>query len=267
MKYAILLFVMIACLVTSISGCQKNEQDDFSFDSIDPIESYDSQSIYLPEENSAENDVSIDPNSQAEGLLVKSKKYAYKENDIVILNVTNQTNTNYIVTVRGTYLDKDGKAIKNEEQSFDQFSAGYQNNFLFNPGIAFEDFTYEIQTAPTNEPMHVDNLDIQFHRLFETEAPDFSLAMQGDDTFYPIIMAEFVYQCKTDVQLHVTGYWIIINDKDEIISIEIIGAAIDSRLAYKHKTLYHTEEDELVWPENMTGEIRAVHAVCVVKPM
>ena len=267
MKKAFILFVVIYCLIILLSGCQTDRQDEFSFYSIDPIESYDSESIYLPEENSTESDVSNESNNQAEGLMIKSKKYTFEGNDIIILNVTNQTKANYIVTVRGTYLDKAGKVIKSEEQSFDQFSAGYQNNFLFNPGIAFEDFAYEIQTTPTNEPMYVDNLDIQFHRLFETEAPDFSLAMQGDDTFYPIIMAEFMYQCKTDVQLHVTGYWIILNDRDEIISIEIIGAAIDSRLAYKHKTLYYTTEDELVWPENMTGEVRAVHAVCIVKPM
>ena len=267
MKNAILFFVVICCFVTLLSGCQTDLQDDFSFDSIDPIESYDSESIYLPEENSTESDVSNESNNQAEGLIIKSKKYTFEGNDIIILNVTNQTKANYIVTVRGTYLDKAGKVIKSEEQSFAQFSAGYQNNFLFNPGIAFEDFTYEIQTTPTNEPMYVDNLDIQFHKLLETEIPDFSLSTQGDHTFYPTILAEFLYQCKKDVRLYVMGYWVILNSKDEIVAIVDIGTAVDSALEYQHKSLYFTKEGELVWPENMTGEVRAVHAVCIVKPM
>ena len=133
---SIALFIVIVCV-----GCSANEPLEFSFESIDPIESYDSESIYLPKENSTESDVSNESNNQAEGLMIKSKKYTFEGNDIIILNVTNQTKANYIVTVRGTYLDKAGKVIKSEEQSFDQFSAGYQNNFLFNPGIAFHDFS------------------------------------------------------------------------------------------------------------------------------
>ena len=259
--FALLFFVFLS------AGCSVDEEFEFSFNSSDPIDSYDTQSVYVPEDNSSESGDNGESNASAEGLMVKSKRYTFEGNDIIILNVTNQTKTNYIVTVQGTYLDKSGQIIKTEEQSFDQFSADYQNNFLFNPGIAFDDFSYEIQTTPTNEPMHVENLNIQFHKLFETEVPDFSLSAQGDHTFYPTIVAEFLYQCKKDIRLYVMGYWIVLNSKDEIVAIVDMGTDVDSALECQHEPLYFIKEGDLVWPENMTGEIRAVHAVCIVRPM
>ena len=198
------------------------------------------------------------------GFLVKSKKYKLDKTDIVVLNVINQTSSNYIVRIKGTYLNKEGQEITSEEQSFDQFSTGFQNNFLFNPGFTFESFTYTIQTTPTDAVMYTPNIDLQFHKLVEMEVPDFSLSTQGDHTFYPTIVAEFMYQNKNEAQIHVTGYWILINSKEEVIRILEIGTIVGNLLEAQHEPLYFTKEEKLIWPEEMQGEIRGVYAIKTV---
>ena len=50
----------------------------------------------------------------ASGFLAKQKKYNYGENNIVMLNVTNQNKDNYSVKVEGYYLDANGAVLKTE---------------------------------------------------------------------------------------------------------------------------------------------------------
>ena len=80
----------------------------------------------------------------ASGFLAKQKKYNYGENNIVMLNVTNQNTDNYSVKVEGYYLDADGAVLKTETKFVEGYAAGYVKDFLFNPGIAFDSFKFTL---------------------------------------------------------------------------------------------------------------------------
>ena len=115
-----------------------------------------------PSDNSRPTETS-QPTQQSGKLVVKAAKYdynnywerkfgdncpgePYRDVSIAILDITNETDKHYSVTIHGKYLDKDGKVLKTETQEWDQFAAGWQKYFLFRPEIAFDKFEYTIET-------------------------------------------------------------------------------------------------------------------------
>lgn len=78
------------------------------------------------------------------GMLVKQKVYDYHGNNVAILDITNQTEKTYVLTIKGNYKDASGNVIKTETRVFDGYPAGYQNYFVFNPGIPFDSFSFEL---------------------------------------------------------------------------------------------------------------------------
>lgn len=84
----------------------------------------------------------------------------YKTNNVALVEVKNLGEVNSKVTVTGSYLDENGNVIGTESKFFDGFEPGLENNFIFNPGYAFADFTYAI-TAETSETVsHATEIDI-----------------------------------------------------------------------------------------------------------
>ena len=106
-----------------------------------------------PEDNPPEGNPPVDnpPTTEApegsqvaSGFLAKQKKYNYDENNIVMLNVTNQNTDNYSVKVEGYYLDANGAVLKTETKFVEGYAAGYVKDFLFNPGIVFDSFKFTL---------------------------------------------------------------------------------------------------------------------------
>lgn len=110
------------------------------FISAEPVESFDEESRVYQETLSEET-----PDGS---FLVKQKKYSYHEKDLILLDVTNETDKNYTVSIVGSYLDKDGNVLKTETQTVEGFAAKYQTYFLFMPKINFDAFSYEIALTP-----------------------------------------------------------------------------------------------------------------------
>jgi len=79
-------------------------------------------------------------------LAINAKKYAYNGNDILILDVKNQSDENYSVTVIVKYYDENGKLLKKEHDTFEGFAADSSNYFLFQPGIKFDSYTCQAYT-------------------------------------------------------------------------------------------------------------------------
>ena len=109
-------------------------------------------------------------------------------------------------------------------------------------------------------------MNMQLDCLREAELPDFSLAAQGDHTFYPTIIADFYFKNNSDTQLYVIGKWILLNENDEIVGICDVGTAVNpDRIETQQYSLYFTTEDQIIWPDKLKGQIRAVHALTSVE--
>ena len=83
--------------------------------------------------------------TQSGGFLVSEKKYDFDGNNLVVLNVENQTDKNYSIAIHMTYLDESGVILQEETKTFEGFAAGWKNYFFFLPEIAFDRFSYTLQ--------------------------------------------------------------------------------------------------------------------------
>lgn len=145
MKRIIAFSLTVVLLVIALMGCEETSTDNAS--KIAPIESYDEESrVFIDTASVAPDNSAQSPSSGS--FLVKEKKFVYFENDLVLLDITNETEINYTVTIIGKYLDANGNVLKTETQSFEGFAANYQTYFLFMPKINFANFSYEIDVQP-----------------------------------------------------------------------------------------------------------------------
>jgi len=101
----------------------------------DPIKSYDSEKFVSTSKDGSE------------GFIIKARKFSFRSDRFVIFNVENTSNKNYTVKIRVTYKDKDGKTISSERKTHEGFAAGWQNYYVFNPGINFDSYTYTLTVS------------------------------------------------------------------------------------------------------------------------
>ena len=253
----VLLILLSLSLLFSLAGCKK---DDEVLGNVDPIESYDNESVFAPD---------VDSSQEVTGNLVaKDKRYTFDGNDIIMLNIENQTNVNYSVSVTGTCLDANGNVLYTETQSFDQFASGHKHFFLFRPEMQFDKFTYDFAVEQTDAEMYINHLEYVFGGLVEAKWPVMELVDQGDHSFYPVIIANcgFRSSAPAGLELNAIGNFVIINEREEVIAIKPVGTVVSpGELDYATLEMYYTTEDELVWPEEMKGEVYAVCAITSVE--
>ena len=159
-RYKQILALLLTALITLalFAGCAKKEQtqagtiSEFDSQSHIQVGTSDKEVDMTPgdESNTTQDDESASGAPPREPLtgefVVSDKKYDYRDENLVLLYVENQTNWHFSVTIHGTYLDENGETIKKETQTFEAFPAGWSNHFLFYPKVAFDSFTYELET-------------------------------------------------------------------------------------------------------------------------
>lgn len=251
MKKYISILLSAIILTMALSSCDSHKGEQYS------IESYDNESkISISNENSTEQ-VSGD-------FIVKEKKYTFEGNNLVILDVTNETDKNYSVTVKGTYFDESGKEIKSETQTFDQYSSGYQGYFLFQPNIQFDSFKYTIETKETEGPFYAKDIGFKFNGLQEMRVTITEEEMKNNFTKYPTILASFShsYSGNTEVQAYIK--WVLVNENDEIIAVVFKAPWLEPNQSLdgaSHHIMYQTMNEDFKWPEAWEGTIRALPIV------
>ena len=134
--------IILAIAFTVFTGCKKEDQNPAG--TISDFESQAHIQVGASEGESTSGDTSKAPVSG--DFVVSEKKYDYKDANLVLLYVENQTNRHYNVTIKGKYLDENGETIKEETQTFEAFPAGWSNHFIFYPRTAFDRFTYSVET-------------------------------------------------------------------------------------------------------------------------
>ena len=135
---ALLLTVSIAFV--TLAGCSKGKQTPAG-----TVSDFESQAHIQPGTSGDESDDTSKAPLSGE-FVVSEKKYDYNGANLELLYVENQTNRHFNVTINGTYLNANGETIKEESQTFEGFPAGWKNYFVFYPSVAFDSFTYMVET-------------------------------------------------------------------------------------------------------------------------
>ena len=263
MEKTIAIFIAVLMLSAIFAGCK---DDGNIYEESD----YDNVSVYTPDPDTDTSANKSESNTTLTGeIVVKDKIYVYGKKKAVIVTVENNTNKNYSVTICGSFLDEGGKVVFTEEQTFNQYSAGYSGYFLFTPDIEFESFTCTINTAETGGPFHAKDIVLKFHGLEETMNYNLNDAefAAGDHNKYPTLGARFsaAYKGSTE-DLKAGVLWVMINENDEIVDIIAKDPRPHPGGRENHQSyaLFQSTDGPLVWPEEWQGDIKAIPVVGIV---
>ena len=102
------LSLLCACEISNNAG----ENEESSGYTKDDLENYDNESLFIPPTETSDNastevnEDASDPDNteQADGFMIKDKKYSYEGTDLVILDVDNQTDKNYTIRRSCTFF-------------------------------------------------------------------------------------------------------------------------------------------------------------------
>ena len=75
-------------------------------------------------------------------------KYDYAGGQIVLMDMKNDTDSNYDVKIHATYYDENGAEILSETRTIPAVAAGYQTPVLLWPQTAFATYSYTLETTP-----------------------------------------------------------------------------------------------------------------------
>ena len=96
-----------------------------------PIKDYDFEK-FVPEDKK-------DPDCTV-GFVLQTRKYTYNSNDILVIHVTNTTDTDYSMRLTVKYTDKNGDTIEGFRDTYPDFGAGWDNYYVYTPDFSFESY-------------------------------------------------------------------------------------------------------------------------------
>lgn len=219
------------------------------------------------------------------GFVVKDKKYDYEGNNLMILNVENQTDKNYKVTIKGQYLDESGAVLKEESKTYEGFAAGWNNNFFFVPGIPFERFAYTLEAEEYTEPCYAQLLTYKWDleesargitpeemsRIAKADA-EYKAAIDAGRTDVPVPELQYSPALifglgvgfKTADEIKILLDVVILDNKGEVYAVQpqwfnkLVGAkhAEGGDIQWSGKDFYYfPDPDNWEWPEELKGDV------------
>lgn len=216
-----------------------------------------------------------------QGFSLKGQKYYYKGHsysdkytefsagDVLILTVTNETETDYKVSLRVTFFDENGEKVKTQSKSFDQFIAGYMNYFIFQPNKDYADYTCDLSLTELSDSekkeIIVDKLNISFEGMIEKFYPDLELLeSEGVQKMVPTLLGRTnITLTGTVPRKDVRFLFVLIDNTGEIYMICPFGAVTDmlvpsSRYIYSERV----SRSKVIIPDELKGEI-----ACLIFPV
>jgi len=199
--------------------------------------------------------------TSTDGFVIKSKKYDYEENNVVLLNVENHSEENYTVTVDMTYYDDAGNEIVKESQFFEGFDANWQKYFIFKPGRAFSSYKYTLTTEDFNGECYGKTFTFRFDGLEENRV---NLGKDENGVAKGMgrgIRGKFLYKIEYSESL---DHWltaVFFNNKGEIYHIYEISK-IGNKPSYMEnefsRALVLGTANSVEWPEELKGETSGI---------
>lgn len=297
MKKALYLFLALACLLTALCGCNKEEPTLPT--GADPIESYDSEQKFTPNtdkpvddskpaDTDAQKDAFENINETSEiteivgEFTVRHKKYTYEGNNLVILYFENGTNANYTVTIDGTYKDADGNAITTESQTYKDVAAGTSAYFVFRPNMVFDSFAYEISSELYEGICYRSNfvpVDYSSELNIKLQYWYGPFVDEADGKLYDThqLCSGMQYLHNNDVNTYSDFVMVVFDSKDQIIYLEerkydfAMAKGIDEdeywcqdfQLYASHETAFSLDRE--TWPDYLKGGFYGIMAVKTVR--
>lgn len=272
------LLSVTAVMLALLNGCAKPTE-------AGEISEYDSES-YIP--ITGDGNQTGDSSDNAAGFVVRDRKYDYEGNNLVILNVENQTDHNYTVTIKGQYLDADGAILKEESKTFEGFAAGWKNHFFFVPGIPFDRFTYSLETETYGRKCYAKTFKYTWefveHEMgipwddWHADEASYEAALSGGETdvqipqtyFVPAISFELYREYEIDVPVTVTEDIVILNSQGEVMDVRLnwfnAKCFPGEPSNNGHDYYYFPDPDHREWPKELKDDLTVLFGIASIQP-
>ena len=182
-------------------------------------------------------------------------KYDYAGGQIVLMDMKNETDSNYDVKIHATYYDENGAEILSETRTIPAVAAGYQTPVLLWPQTAFATYSYTLETTPYDGVCWGEKYSIEYTGLSSLESAGRTM-----------IIAAGKYSNSNTAKFWSNMTFILFDNKGEVFGLYKHGMeekntpVTDLELTMMF-ILYTTKEKPFVWPEQLTGDLR-----CIVIP-
>ena len=199
-------------------------------------------------------------------LVVKEKKYDYKGANVMIMNIENQTDKNITLTITAEFKDSKGNVLKTETRKVEGFPANYRNYVVFQPGIKFDKFTYEIKTSSFSGTTYAKYLAFDT----ETTAKLIACISKPDEGEYPKGQerAGISFRVRSANTYNATLYvdWdeIFFDNKGNIYYIGEFGGAISNQfVSYKDRqcVFHDILFKDFSFPSELEGNLKVIRGI------
>ncbi len=253
-KYTSLLLALLLACGTMIA-CEKDEPSETSALVTEASETEASDSQVQTQDDTRE------------GFALRGQKYRYNNNDILILEVENTTDTHSSAAVTVTFYNEAGEAVKTQKKTFSQFPAGYKQSVLFQPQCSFDSYTLELSLEEYTGEVYISTFCPG--RTIEIEKKEMPLPPYTDMTRYPTLIAKFPIcfgpctNLPEQYGLSVSGDIVLFDNTGTIYGIfsqwSEIYPNIDSKTSGTIDfEILHSKDPDWKFPDELTGELTAI---------
>ena len=182
--------------------------------------------------------------------IFNEKKYAFNDQNLVLMDVKNETDTNYTLTIHYTFYDEAGNELLSKSREFIGIAAGWQRPILLWNGMAFDSYSYTIETKPYEGECFGVNYRMEYVGLRELKSKETFLiaeALETNTNTSPFlrVLTTILFDNEGNVYgIYPMGYENINHpSKDNVVQPFIA---------------YSASNDTYEWPEILKGDLRVV---------
>ncbi len=230
-----------------------------------PIKEYNFEK-FIPEDKN-------DPNCTV-GFVLQTRKYTYNSNDILVIHVTNTTDTDYSMRLTIKYTDKNGDTIEGLRDTYPDFGAGWDNYYIYDPDFSFESYNCTLSiSAPCENSVTKYLTDggtpVQFFMDSSTKnwIDPTSHSAENLGKEYAAVYAPFSHVNTHTEPLYYIADYILFDDNGDILHYEashISGIASvgsnDAVIPLKLTTTRWSETDTVALPDEYANEADGIVA-------
>ena len=194
--------------------------------------------------------------SDGKFIFKESPIYEFEGNNFVIVDVSNETETDYSLTVNCTYYDEAGAEVYTESRTYDGFANDYSRPIVFMPWMSFDSYSYNIEVKPYTGTCFGENHTLVFSGLREGRS-------NIGSKMYPTLWGTLTESNTNTEKFFRQGTLILFDNTGEVFGIYFEGVQLVDIKLLENKLgnvglVYRQMEGNMVWPENLTGDLRGV---------
>ena len=187
---------------------------------------------------------------------VKEKKCSFKDSDIVVLYVKNNTENEYTVTVNGSFFTSDGKEASAGITKSKTIFSGLETCYIFHSSANFDKFNYKIESEKKDAPV---GGRIKYENSVTVEISPYPVdEMEGAENVRAVVMFFFTVRNDFPDEMFLDGELILFDNRGDIFDIHEYHKSTEKGTG-EYGIMFVLDgifwEDDLELPENLKGPL------------